>query len=259
MMKALAVSPSAMLARMHSACSFTSALWSPSRIRITACIICVPWLSMMWSMCCLMESRFRSRPRVFMSTLTSGSESSRNTWSVPSVDRIWALIFWSAWKAMFIRAQQPLSRSAGSSRRVSPHSSSTAPHSKMGSLLGENSSSRLQSVDEATRRMSSGALCSRHMRGRHTAWSWKVVRSCCTDRDKLCRHRTAASRTRPLVSDRLDTTCSIRESVSIIRLRMSSSLAPRAPKALKAACFSSCITFSSCSSFFMATAGTEPL
>lgn len=26
------------------------------------------------------------------------------------------------------------------------------------------------------------------MRGFHTAWSWKLVLSCCTDRDRLCRH-----------------------------------------------------------------------
>lgn len=114
------------------------------------------------------------------------------------------------------------------------------------SLLGENSSSRLHSVEEAMTRTSSGAFCNSYiqqqhtnllimclsiftfthiqraivskynffpythvqrcallyaltktrflktqltfMRGFHTAWSWKLVLSCCTDRERLWRH-----------------------------------------------------------------------
>lgn len=33
-------------------CSLTSILCSPSRMRVTACMICFPWVLIMWSMCC---------------------------------------------------------------------------------------------------------------------------------------------------------------------------------------------------------------
>ena len=33
-------------------CSLTSSRWSPSRIRMTACMIWLPWRFMIWSMCC---------------------------------------------------------------------------------------------------------------------------------------------------------------------------------------------------------------
>jgi len=54
--------------------------------------------------------------------------------------------------------------------------------------------------------------------------TWKVVRSCWTDRDSEWRHRTAASWTFGLWSCSPLTIWSIRLSVSIIFLRISSSL-----------------------------------
>lgn len=89
-MRSLAVLPSAMLAKIHSVwekpprfssymngiyqqknlheaniqqqsvdehvfvftCSLTSTLWSASRIKVTACMICFPWELMIWSICC---------------------------------------------------------------------------------------------------------------------------------------------------------------------------------------------------------------
>lgn len=80
----------------------------------------------------LVESRFRSSPSVFIKTSTSGSDRSPKTCSLPRAVRTWALILWSAWKAMFMRAQTPFRRREGSSRRVRPHSISTAPHSRIG-------------------------------------------------------------------------------------------------------------------------------
>lgn len=66
-------------------------------------------------------------------------------------------------------AQLPLRRSAGSLCFVSSHSISTAPDSSIGSLAGENSSSRLQIVDVTTVSSSSeGSPTSRSISGRHT-------------------------------------------------------------------------------------------
>lgn len=48
------------------------------------------------------DSRFRSKPRVFISTLLSESDSRQNKWSVPRHRTISPLIFWSAWNAMFL-------------------------------------------------------------------------------------------------------------------------------------------------------------
>lgn len=91
------------------------------------------------------------------------------------------------------------------------------------------------------------APCNNCMSGLHTAWSWNVVRSCCTLLESECKHLTAAKRTRdPPGSWRPETTCSIKLSVSIIRLRMSSSLAPRDANALNAACRMSCVNVASC-------------
>lgn len=47
------------------------------------------------------DSRFRSKPRVFISTLLSESDSRQNKWSVPKHRTISPFIFWSAWNAMF--------------------------------------------------------------------------------------------------------------------------------------------------------------
>lgn len=47
------------------------------------------------------DSRFRSKPRVFISTLLSESDSKQNKWSVPKHRTISPFIFWSAWNAMF--------------------------------------------------------------------------------------------------------------------------------------------------------------
>lgn len=71
-------------------------------------------------------------------------------------------------RPLTIRAQMPLSRSAGSSRRVRLHSSSTTPDSRIGSFDGENSRSRLHSVDDATVRMASSAFCSSFISGFQT-------------------------------------------------------------------------------------------
>lgn len=120
---------------VYLTCSLTSMLCSPSRIRVTACIICFPCELMIWSICydkqetislcvcyrkpirlsysgkentlvssCLtglVESKFRSSPSVFMSTLVSGSDNSLNSCSVPSARTISTFTFWSAWNAMF--------------------------------------------------------------------------------------------------------------------------------------------------------------
>lgn len=71
-----------------------------------------------------------------------------------------------------MRAHMPLRRSAASSRRASPQSRSMAPDSKIGSFDGENSSSRLHKVDDATARMSSSAFRRSLISGFHTEWSW---------------------------------------------------------------------------------------
>jgi len=184
------------------------------------CIIWLPWRPIMWSIWGFVDSKLRSSPSVFIRTPTSGSDSNLNIWSVPSAWRIWDLIFCSAWNAMFwarenmkgysvmhrhywltdwptpwhrsihekpmtlgpitISAHIPLSRSAGSWRLVSPHSKSTAPDSRIGSLLGENSRSKLHRVEDATVRISSEAPCRSCINGRHTEWSYK---------DKICKEQ----------------------------------------------------------------------
>ena len=64
------------------------------------------------------------------------------------------------------------------------------------SLQGEKSSSRLHNTDEATLMTSSDTLRLRaDMTGCHSLTSWKVVRNCCTDRERERRHcREAAWR-----------------------------------------------------------------
>lgn len=84
------------------------------------------------------------------------------------------------------------------------------------SLLGENSNRRLQSAEDATVNILSEASCRSFMIGFQTAVSWKLVRSCCTDRERLWRHFTAANLTLVLGSSRPDTTWSIVHSMSII-------------------------------------------
>ena len=84
------------------------------------------------------------------------------------------------------------------------------------SLLGENSNSRLQSAEDATVNILSEASCRSFIIGFHTAVSWKLVRSCCTERERLWRHFTAANLTLVLGSSRPDTTWSIVHSMSII-------------------------------------------
>ncbi len=59
----------------------------------------------------------------------------------------------------------PLSLRAESSLRVKLHKSSTAPDSRMGSLDGENSNSKLHRVDDATAKMSSSAFCNNFISG----------------------------------------------------------------------------------------------
>lgn len=113
---------------------------------------------------CRVESRLRNSPRVFINTLVSGSERSRKSCSVPSTLNISTLTFWSAWKAIFyknthteahtlqqcavftkpvckvalntailtMRAQMPLTLSAGLSFCVKLHSKSMTPDSRIG-------------------------------------------------------------------------------------------------------------------------------
>ena len=52
--------------------------------------------------------------------------------------------------------------------------------------------------------------------GFHTAWSWKVVRICCTERDRLCRHLVAATWTFRSSLFMPATTLSMRFSMAII-------------------------------------------
>lgn len=48
------------------------------------------------------DSRLRSKPRVFINTFVSGSDSRRNSCSVPKQRTISPFTFWSAWNAMFL-------------------------------------------------------------------------------------------------------------------------------------------------------------
>lgn len=48
------------------------------------------------------DSRLRSKPRVFISTFVSGSDNRRNNCSVPKHRTISPFTFWSAWNAMFL-------------------------------------------------------------------------------------------------------------------------------------------------------------
>ena len=102
-------------------------------------------------------------------TLVSESESSWKSRSVPSVLMILVFTWGSDWKARFISAQLPFNLSAASGFLVSSHRMSTAPDSTIGSLAGENSSSRLQMVEVTTVRSSfDGCPVKRDMRGRQT-------------------------------------------------------------------------------------------
>lgn len=65
------------------------------------------------------------------------------------------------------------------------------PHT---SLQGEKSRSRLHKTDDATLMISSDVLVfSAVMTGCQILTSWKVVLNCCTERDKLRRHCSAAA------------------------------------------------------------------
>lgn len=151
----------------------------------------------MKSICGLVHSKFLRRPNVFITTFTSLSVNKVKICSIPKLFKINVLIFCSAWKAMFwkrkkkittchyelreilklhsvqtIKAHIPFSLRAGSVLLVRLHSKSTAPASTIGSLDGENSSNRLQSVDEVTVSMSSVAFSNNRISGFHTEWSW---------------------------------------------------------------------------------------
>ena len=125
--------------------------------------------------------------------------------------------------------QTPFSLSCGSCLCVSVPSSVMAPESTRGSLDGENSSRRLHRVELATVMFSRDVelWLSMSISGFQTGWSWKVVRKSCTDRDRECRHLMAAICMSSSGSSRLLTRFGIRLSVSMIRFRISSSLAPR--------------------------------
>lgn len=69
--------------------------------------------------------------------------------------------------------------------------------------------------------------------GRHTEWSWKVVLKSWTDRLKECKQRTEANLISLFSSPSPSTTLSIRHFVSIILLRISSSLAAKEANALE--------------------------
>lgn len=195
------------------------------------CINWSEWPDMMLSMSDGLLIKFRSSPNVFIMTLVSESFSSWNIRSVPSVLMIFVLMCSSVLKHMFIKAHVPFSRSAISECCVSWHSNSMAPSSTIGSLAGENSNNKLHMVEVTTVNSSlDGLPDERAISGRHTKWSWNVVRSCCTERDSECKHRTAASRTSALGSPRPASTLSMMLSRSMIRLRISSSLAPSEAK-----------------------------
>ena len=69
------------LANIHSACSLTSALLSLSKINTTACIICLPYNDITWSIWLLWVTRFLNKPNVFITTLISESDNNRKIWS----------------------------------------------------------------------------------------------------------------------------------------------------------------------------------
>ena len=142
------------LANIHSACSLTSALLSLSKINTTACIICLPYNDITWSIWLLWVTRFLNKPNVFITTLISESDNNRKIWSArkkrrrnflikkvnkqfeflkliiylpPNAVIIWTFILWSDWNAMFIRPQTPFSLKEGSYLCVNWHKSSIAP------------------------------------------------------------------------------------------------------------------------------------
>lgn len=163
---------------------------------LTMCISWSEWPDMMLSMSVDLLIKFRNSPSVFMITPVSESFNSWKILSVPRVLIIFVLMCSSVWKVMFINAQMPFSRSASSVFCVSWHNSSIAPNSTIGSFAGENSKSKLQIVDVTTVSNSfDGDPDDNAINGRHTKWSWNVVLNCWTDRDKECKHRTAANRT----------------------------------------------------------------
>lgn len=112
----------------------------------------------------------------------------------------------------------------------------------IGSLDGENSNSRLHNVDEATTIQSTLGLGDSkiEIRGFHTEWSWNVVLRCWTDLEKECKQPTAAiCKLTSLLSWRDSLRWFMRSSVLMIFLRISSSVAAKAEKTLKAALFMS--------------------
>ena len=84
---------------------------------------------MTWSIWLLWVTKFLNNPKVFITTLMSESDKSRNIWSAPNCVMICTLIRWSDWKAMFMRPQTPLSLNDRSYLWVSWHRSSIAPFS----------------------------------------------------------------------------------------------------------------------------------
>lgn len=202
--------------------------------RTSILTICINWSEcpdIMLSMSDGLLIKFRKSPNVFIMTLVSESLSSWNIRSVPSVLIIFVLMCSSVLKHIFISAHVPLRRSAISECCVNWHSNSMAPNSTIGSLAGENSSNKLQMVDVTTVNSSlDGLPDERAISGRHTKWSWNVVRNCCTERDNECKHRTAAKRTSALGSPKPARTLSMMLSLSMILLRISSSLAPNDAK-----------------------------
>lgn len=252
--------PAAIFPMIQSACSFISGVfcdsstvlicrWNNGNLQINVdwiqCIaetltMCINWTEcpdIILSMSDDLLIKFLKSPSVFMMTLVSESFSSWNIRSVPNVLMIFVFMCSSVWNVMFISAQMPFSRSASSWFCVNLHSNSMAPSSTIGSLAGENSSSKLQMVDVTTVKSSFDGLPDESaIKGRQTRWSWNVVRNCCTERDNECKHRTAASRTSALGSPRPARTSSMIPSFSMIRFRISSSLAPSDAKQRKAPC-----------------------
>ena len=156
------------------------------------------------------------------------------------------------WNAIFMSPQTPFSLNEGSFLWVKEQSSSTAPPSRILSFEGENSRSKLQSVEDAITKDSTLApgVARIFIRGSQTPWSWNVVLRSWTDLDNEWRHLIAGIWTLGSGSSRAETTLSMRGSVSIIFLRISSSFAPKLANTLKAALFN-CLQLSvRISSFF---------
>lgn len=143
------------------------------------------------------------------------------------------------WKAIFISPHIPFNRNVGSELKwVNLHRCSNAPQSSSGSFAGENSSSKLHNVETRTFCSSNdaGSEFINSISGRHTMWSWKAVRSNCTDLDNECRHFAAASRTSGNVDFIPASISFIKLSFSITLLRISSSLEHMEAMHLNALC-----------------------